>query len=307
MANTLIAIVGPTATGKSALGVRIALDIGGEIVSADSRQVYRYMDIGTGKPTPEQLSAVPHHLIDVADPDEEYSLALFLRQARQSIDDILGRSKTPLLVGGTGQWVRGLLEGWQAPEVPPAFEFRRELAARAKARGAEALHAELGALDPAAARRIDPRNVRRVVRALEVHRQSQNGPPSGPARIEPPFDQVVVGLDLSREKLYRRIDERVDSMLAAGWLDEVRDLLDRGYGLNLPSMSSLGYKELGLSLKGGMSLEEAVETTKRRTRRFSRQQHAWFRPADERIRWFEATPAGLDSAAAYVKETLSSR
>jgi tRNA dimethylallyltransferase len=305
MANTLVSIVGSTATGKSALGVRIALEIGGEIVSADSRQVYRYMDIGTGKPSAGQLSAVPHHLIDVVDPDQDYSLALFLRQARWLIDDILGRSKVPLLVGGTGQWVRGLLEGWQAPEVPPALELRRELEARAKAGGAEALHAELGGLDPAAARRIDPRNVRRVVRALEVHRQLRNGSPLGPERITPPFEQLVVGLDLSRERLYRRIDERVEAMLSAGWLDEVRGLLDRGYGLDLPSMSSLGYKELGLSLTGGMTLEEAVETTKRRTRRFSRQQRAWFRATDEQIRWFEGAGGGLDGAAAYVKKTVS--
>jgi tRNA dimethylallyltransferase len=305
MANTLVVIVGSTATGKSALGVRIALEIGGEIVSADSRQVYRYMDIGTGKPSAGQLSAVPHHLIDIVDPDQGYSLALFLRQARQLIDDILGRSKVPLLVGGTGQWVRALLEGWQAPEVPPALELRLELEARANAGGAEALHAELGALDPAAARRIDPRNVRRVVRALEVHRQSRDGSPPGPERITPPFDQVVVGLDLGRERLYRRIDERVDAMLSAGWLEEVRGLLDRGYGLDLPSMSSLGYRELGLSLEGGISLEEAVETTKRRTRRFSRQQRAWFRATDEQIRWFQGAGDGLDGAVDHVKQTVS--
>ncbi len=305
MANTLVAIVGSTATGKSALGVRMALDIGGEIVSADSRQVYRYMDIGTGKPSAGQLSAVQHHLIDVVDPDQDYSLALFLRQARRLIDDILGRSKVPLLVGGTGQWVRALLEGWQAPEAPPTLELRRELEARAKAGGAEALHAELGAMDPAAARRIDPRNVRRVVRALEVHRQSRDGSPPGPERITPPFEQVVVGLHLSRERLYQRIDERVDAMLSAGWLDEVRGLLDRGYGLDLPSMSSLGYRELGLSLEGGMSLEEAVETTKRKTRRFSRQQRAWFRATDERVRWFEGAGEGLDSAVDHVKKTVS--
>ena len=303
MANTLVAIVGSTATGKSALGVRMALDIGGEIVSADSRQVYRYMDIGTGKPSAGQLSAVQHHLIDVVDPDQDYSLALFLRQARRLIDDILGRSKVPLLVGGTGQWVRALLEGWQAPEAPPTLELRRELEARAKAGGAEALHAELGAMDPAAARRIDPRNVRRVVRALEVHRQSRDGSPPGPERITPPFEQVVVGLHLSRERLYQRIDERVDAMLSAGWLDEVRGLVEYGYALGLPSMSGVGYRELAEHLVNGADLSEAIAKTKTRTHAFARRQHAWFKQDDPRIHWFDATD-GIAEAETAVSRWL---
>ncbi len=299
-----MAVVGPTATGKSGLGIRVAREIGGEIVSADSRQVYRHMDIGTAKPSADQLSAVPHHLIDVVDPDHEYSLALFLRDARRAIADILGRSRVPVVVGGAGQYVWGLLEGWQVPEVPPAGQLRRELEGRAEANGAESLHRELAAVDPAAARRIDPRNVRRVVRALEVYQLGQGGGPDGPRREAPPFEPIVVGLTLDRAELDRRIDERVDAMMAAGWLAEVRALLDRGYGQDLPSMSGLGYGELGRCLKGELSREQAVETIKRRTRRFSRQQHGWFRLSDPRVRWSQATEAGLGDAAAYVSAAL---
>ena len=300
----LVAVVGPTATGKSALGIRIARQVDGEIVSADSRQVYRHMDIGTAKPSADQLSAVPHHLIDVVDPDEEYSLALFLRDARRAIGDILRRSRVPVVVGGAGQYMWGLLEGWQVPEVPPAGPLRRELEARAEADGAESLHRELAAVDPTAAGRIDPRNVRRVVRALEVFHLGQGGGPDGPGREAPPFEAIIVGLTLDRNELDRRTDERVDSMIESGWLAEVRALLDLGYDLDLPSMSGLGYEELGRRLRGELSQDEAVDAIKRRTRRFARQQHGWFRLSDARIRWFQATEAGLDDAAEYVSAAL---
>ena len=307
MARTrqLVAIVGPTGVGKSALAVEVAQRIDGEIVSADSRQVYRYMDIGTAKPTAEQRSAVPHHLIDVVDPFEEYSLALFLRHARLAIADIMGRSRVPVFVGGTGQYVWGLLEGWEVPVAPPAYGLRRELEARADAEGADSLHRELADLDPDAAGRIDPRNVRRVVRAIEVHHLSEGGLPSVPRRRAPSFNQVLVGLTLDRADLDRRTDRRVDAMIEAGWVAEVRGLLNRGYGRDLPSMSGLGYKELGMHVDGETSLEQAVEVIKRRTRRLSRQQYGWFRPSDERIRWFQATREGLGGAVAHIEGLVS--
>ena len=299
----VLAIVGPTAVGKSTLALGLASALDGEIVSADSRQVYRYMDIGTAKPTPERRAAVPHHLIDVVDPDEEYSLALFLRQARAAIRDIQSRSRLPILVGGTGQYVWGLLEGWQVPDVPPDQELRQALETRARAEGVAALHQELSRLDSAAASRVDPHNPRRVIRALEVHHSSPESS-LGASRTAPPFEPVVVGLTLDREALYERINTRVDTMIEAGWVAEVEGLLGRGYAEDLPSMSSLGYRELAEYLAGRRPLAAAVEMIKRRTRRFARQQYAWFRLSDERIRWFEGSLAGLGEASAAVQELL---
>lgn len=300
----IVAIVGPTAAGKSALAVRLASELDGEVVSADSRQVYRYMDIGTAKPSKAQQAAVPHHLIDIVDPDEEYSLALFLRQARTAMQDIRSRSKLPIVAGGTGQYVWGLLEGWQVPAVEPDPAFRRELEARAEAEGPVALHEELAGVDPAAARRIDPKNARRVIRALEIHHSSSTRPDE-PERTPPDFTPVVLGLTLDRAVLDQRIDERVDRMMEAGWVDEVKGLVDRGYTEELPSMSGLGYREIGQHLAGELSIEEAAATIKRRTRRFARQQYAWFKPDDERISWFEASPAGLEAAEDHVKALIT--
>jgi tRNA dimethylallyltransferase len=300
--QTILAIVGPTGAGKSALAARLARELDGEIVSADSRQVYRYMDIGTAKPSAEQRAAVPHHLIDIIDPDEEYSLALFLCGARAAIRDIQSRSRLPILAGGTGQYVRGLLEGWQVPHVPPDPELRLDLETRARVQGAAALHVELAGVDPKAARRIDPRNARRLIRALEVYRRRKEGLSSEPTRETPPFRPVVLGLTLERTSLYERINRRVEDMIQAGWVGEVEGLLSRGYSPDLPSMSSLGYRELAQHLGGDKSLEEGVAEIKQRTRRFARQQYGWFRLGDQRIRWFQGSPDGLEAAATQARE-----
>lgn len=259
------------------------------------------MDIGTAKPTAEQISVVPHHLLDIVDPDEPYSLALFLRHARAAIAEIHNRGRLPLLVGGTGQYVWGLLEGWQVPEVPPAPELRAELEARAEADGGDALHAELRAVDPDAADRIDPRNVRRTIRALEVHQASGETSGSKPRRIAPDWNAMIVGLRLDRADLYSRVNRRVDQMLELAWLDEVKALLQRGYAPDLPSMSGLGYRELCQHIQGDLTLEDAVESAKQRIRRFARQQHAWFRETDERIAWHNADEAGFEEAAARLR------
>lgn len=289
--DTVVAVVGPTATGKSDIAVQIALRHDGEIVGADSRQVYRGMDIGTAKPSPEQRAAVRHHMVDIVEPDEPYSIALYLRQARSAVADILGRGKLPVVAGGSGQYVWGLLEGWQIPEAPPSPELRAKLEARAATEGGEALHRELAESDPEAAGRIDPRNIRRVIRALEL-RLTSPGAVSPIRKVPPPFDPVLIGLNLPRAELYQRIDARVEAMMEAGWLAEVRALVDRGFALELPSMSSLGYGELGRCLEGQIELDEAVRTIKTRTHRFARQQHAWFRADDERIAWFDASGSG---------------
>lgn len=283
--SPLVAIVGPTATGKSSLALELCQTLNGEIISADSRQVYRYMDIGTAKPTKEERALVSHHLIDVADPDDDFSLALYQSKAVETIDDIQRRKKTAFLVGGSGLYVWALLEGWRIPEVPPDPTLRKQLEARAKVEGGEKLYNELKETDPAAAERIDPRNVRRVIRALEVGLQ---GTPFSQLQIKHPFvDSVIIGLTTDRADLYRRIDDRVDTMIEKGLVDEVKGLVARGYGFELPSMSGLGYKQIGLYLQGKIDLPAAIQQIKFDTHSFARHQYNWFRLKDKRINWFE--------------------
>lgn len=288
----LLAVVGPTAVGKSALALELAERLGGEIVSADSRQVYRYMDVGTAKPSAGDRARVPHHLVDIVDPDKEYSFALFLRQAAGAIQDIRARGRLPILAGGSGQYVWGLLEGWTPPSVPPDPDLRRRLEAEAQEHGYAALHAQLREIDEEAAARIDPRNVRRVVRALEVAcaaRRRGEAHPAGSRRGASPFDSLVLGLSMDRQALYERIDDRVDAMIEAGWLDEVRGLLRGGCTVDLPSLSGLGYVQMARVAADQLSLEAAVAEIKVRTHRFARQQLGWFRRTDDRIRWFDAS------------------
>ena len=286
MRKKLLTVVGPTAVGKSAFSVAVSRELGGEVINADSRQVYRRLDVGTAKPTRQDRDSVPHHLIDVVDPDDDYSLAHFLDQATAAIESIHSRSKLPVLVGGTGQYVWALLEGWKVPAVEPDLEARRALEERARTAGVASLLSELAEIDAEAAERVDPNNVRRVVRAIEV--AHSRATPSGPARKEPPpYDVLIVGLTMDRQALYGRIDGRVDAMMEAGWPAEVEGLLDEGYGPELASMSSLGYAELTRVLDGQLSIEEATQRIKYRTHRFARSQYAWFRLGDERIGWFD--------------------
>jgi tRNA dimethylallyltransferase len=282
---SLVAIVGPTAIGKSSLALELGLTFGGEIINSDSRQVYRHMDIGTAKSTLEEQAVVPHHLIDVISPDQDFSLALYQSKARESIDDIQMRGKLPILVGGSGLYVWALLEGWRIPPVPPDHVMRRELEARAQSEGIEALYEELKQLDTDAAEQIDPRNVRRVIRAIEVSRQ---GKPFSELQGKEPFvNALIIGLTTDRNDLYRRIDARVDCMMEKGLLTEVEGLVEMGYGLDLPSMSGLGYKQIGLFLQRKIDLPTAIQQIKYNTHRFARHQYNWFRPKDERIHWFD--------------------
>ena len=287
MDEKLIVVLGPTATGKTELGIHLAEEFDGEIVSADSRQVYRFMDVGTAKPTAEQRARVPHHLIDILYPDQDFGLAEFLRLARQSIASVRSRGRLPIIVGGTGQYIWALLENWQVPRVPPNPEFRREL----EELGASALHKMLEQTDPASAERIDARNIRRVIRALEIHRAA-GSIDADTERKEAVSDQVLVlGLTAERKLLYRMIDARVDRMVEDGLAAEAANLVQRGYSWDLPSMSGVGYKEMGAYLGGRWSLEESIARIKTRTHRFARQQYNWFNLEDSRIHWLDM---GLD-------------
>jgi len=279
--HRIVAVVGATATGKTAEGIRLAQALGGEVIGADSRQVYRHMDIGTAKPTAEERAAAVHHLADVVDPDQPFSLGTWLDLARSAAEDIWSRGRLPLLVGGTGQYVWALLEGWRVPHVPPQAELRAQYESKAPTD----LVAELRRIDPQAGEYIDPRNVRRVIRALEVYEAT--GKPFSYWRTKeaPEFESLVIGISLPREELYGRIDERVDTMFARGLTAEVRGLLERGYARDLPSMSGIGYHEVCEYLSGERTLESAIVGTKTGTHRLARHQNAWFKATDERIRW----------------------
>ena len=300
--RSAVTIIGPTAVGKSELALALAEEFGGEIVSADSRQVYRFMDIGTAKPGPQQRIRVTHHLIDLIDPDQEFSLALYHRLALQAIEAILERRHLPLLVGGSGLYVWSVLEGWKIPEVPPDQALRRHLESRAQSEGGLSLYQELQALDPEAARQIDWRNLRRVIRALEVC-QATGVPFSQLQNKQPPdFTALIIGLTTGREDLYRRIDLRVDRMIEQGLVAEIMRLLDKGYGLDLPALSSLGYRQIGLFLEGRLTLDVAIQQIKFETHRFARHQYAWFRANDERIHWFDVRQDFVSQAIELVKD-----
>jgi tRNA dimethylallyltransferase len=297
----LVGLVGPTAVGKTALAVRLAEAVGGEIVSADSRQVYRGMDIGTAKPAPEEQRRVRHHLIDVVDPDETLGLAQFQQLAYAAIADITARGRLPFLVGGTGQYVLAVVEGWQVPCVPPDEGLRRDLYRQAEEEGSEALHARLRTLDPVSAERIDPRNVRRVVRALEVCLVSGKSISEQQVKRTPPYRTLLLGLSLPRQELYRRIDQRVERMITAGLEEEVRRLAAAGYGFDLPAMSGVGYGQFEPYLAGVVDLAEVVREIQRATRRFVRHQSNWFRHDDSRIHWLEATRDPYDTALQLIR------
>jgi len=259
------------------------------------------MDIGTAKPRPEERALAPHHLLGVVDPDEPFSLAQYLELATAALGDIWARGRQPLLVGGSGQYVWALLEGWTVPRLPPQIELRRSLEERAAREGAEALHRELARIDPQAAAGIDPRNVRRVIRALEVYQATGRPISYWQEKAPPGWDTLILGLTYPRDELYRRIDRRVDGMMQAALVDEVRGLLAMGYRRELPSMSGIGYREVCQHLAGELDLPAAVARIKTATHRLARQQATWFRRDAPRIRWLDVS--GDEEAKAAVEET----
>jgi tRNA dimethylallyltransferase len=283
----LVAIVGPTGIGKSRLALRLASRFNGEIISADSRQVYRYLDIGTAKPTPQELSLVPHHLIDIVNPDEDFSLAQYLQLAGQAIEGIFKRGRLPFLVGGTGLYIKAVLEGWQLPGVSPDREFRYNREKRASEGSIDELYNELLIADPDAAAKIDRRNVRRVIRALEVRARTGKAFSQLGRKETPAFTPFIIGLTADRSELYHLVDRRVDEMIERGLIREVENLQKMGFNMDLPSMSGIGYRQVGQFLRGELTLEEARNKIKTETHRFIRHQYTWFRRDDEKIHWFD--------------------
>ncbi len=289
MPDRIIAVIGPTATGKTALAIALAERVGGEIVNADSRQLYRGMDVGTAKPSSEERERVRHWGIDIVDPDETFSLGRYLDLAREAFSDCWSRGVTPILSGGTGQYIWAVLEGWNVPRVPPDLELRAELNQQLEREGPQPLLDELAAADPYYAEHVDAQNPRRLVRALEVFRKSGQTPSACRTRTPPDAAVTIIGLNCQREELYRRVDERVDAMVTAGLFDETRSLIDQGYDCTRSAMSGIGYRQVCQHLSGEFTYEETIERIKTATHRLARMQHTWFRRDDERITWIDIT------------------
>jgi len=284
--NPLIVIIGPTAVGKTEISLQLAERLNGEIVSADSRLFYRGMDIGTAKPSKEDQTRIKHHLIDIAEPDQIWSLAKFQRGAYAAIDDILSRGKNPFMVGGTGQYVWAVVDGWEIPAVKPDYQLRNALQDWADQIGAEGLHDRLSYLDSEAARRIEPQNIRRSIRALEVIFLTGKRFSGQTSRSESPYRVKLMGINLPRKILYERIDSRIQVMFEKGLVTEVESLLTQGYSPELPPLSAIGYRHVIENLQGKISKEEAIAQIKRQTRQFVRRQANWFKTTDPRITWF---------------------
>jgi len=298
----LILIVGPTAVGKTELAIQLAERLNGEIVSADSRLFYRGMDIGTAKPTREEQTRVPHYLIDIVDPDEILSLAVFQQKAHQVIADIHTRKKMPFLVGGTGQYVRAVTESWTPPEVQPDERLRNELEKLKDENDIYWLHEKLKNLDPVAAEKIDPRNYRRTIRALEVILTTGKKFSEQRGQGESPYHLITVGLTRPRPELYERVDQRINAMFANGFLEEVKTLLAKGYSTSLPTMSAIGYRECIRVIHGELNEEQAKAEIRRATRIFVRRQANWFKESDPNIKWFRVEAGVINGIQSYIQQ-----
>ena len=303
--NPLIVIVGPTAVGKTEISLRVAECLRGEIISADSRLFYRGMDIGTAKPTREDQNRVPHHLIDVASPDQEWSLAVYLPKAISVIQQIQQRKNIPFLVGGTGQYIQAIVEGWEIPAIKPDPRLRKAIQRWAGQIGIEGIRERLKALDPIAAEGIDGPNLRRMIRALEVIFSSGKRFSDQKTKSGSQFHIFQLGLIRPREELFQLIDLRINHMLEQGLVNEVQVLLDAGFSPELSSMSAIGYKQIITHLTGEISLDEAIRQIKSKTRKYIRQQANWFQIEDPGIRWFSASTDPTEEIIVEIQHFLS--
>ncbi len=272
--------------GKSNLGIQIAQHFNGEIINADSRQVYRYMDIGTAKLGLEEREKVPHYLIDIISPNESYSVAQYQEDANAMIQTIWSRGKIPVLVGGSGQYIWAVIDNWEIPHIKPDPGFRESLYSRAMSEGYNAVYTELSRIDPVAALKIQPTNIRRVIRALEIYHQTGTKPSELQKKGITNYPVLLIGLTAERDILYKMIDSRADEMIQKGLVDEVKQLLGNGYGSELPSMSGIGYSQIARYLDKRLKLEDAIQEIKYSTHRYARSQYNWFRLNNPRIKWY---------------------
>ena len=302
----MVVIIGPTAIGKSKLAIKISEQFFGEIINTDSRQVYRYMDIGTAKPSISDQTRVPHHMIDMNLPDNNFSLGEFIKLANEMVEQVSVRGNLPIICGGTGQYIWGIVEGWDVPNTLPNQKFRDVKLKEAKEQGVEFLHDQLAVIDPKRASEIDPRNVRRVIRALEIIKETGFKPSQFAKQRHTEFNPLIIGLTTSRPDLYRMIDLRVDHMMQTGFLEEVKELTIKGYKMGVGSLASPGYRELGQYLEGTCSLEEAISKTKFQTHRLARRQYTWFKSEDTRINWLDINKVDVyQQASTLIKDYLS--
>lgn len=300
----LVVLVGPTAVGKTEIAINIAERMNGEIVSADSRLFYRGMDIGTAKPSLEDRTRIKHFLIDVAEPDDIWSLARFQKEAFKAINNIHSREKLPFLVGGTGQYIRAVIEGWVIPMVKPNPDLRKILENWAQEIGKDRLHKHLMALDPSASNEIDPTNLRRTVRALEVIFSTGKRFSEQKRRFPPPYHILIIGLNRPRTELFARVDARIENMIDNGFIEEVERLLVEGYSPGIPTLSAIGYREIIAYLENKITLPEAINEIKRKTRIFIRRQANWFNSEDKDINWFQITRSIEEDIVRYITHWL---
>ncbi len=301
----LVVIVGPTAVGKTETAIKLAERFDGEIVSADSRLLYYGMDIGTAKPSLQERSRVPHHLIDVSPPDQVWSLAVYKNAATQAIIDIHARNHLPFLVGGTGQYIRAIIEQWDIPIAQPNTQLRSLLEKWGQRESGERLHQRLAILDPEAAKSIDPRNLRRTIRAIEVILTTGKRFSSLRGRGPNHYNLLTIGLTRPRAELYNRIDARIQKMIDSGLIEEVKSLLDKGYASDLPTLSAIGYGEIISYLNGKSTIAEAVAQMKRRTRIFVRRQANWFKLDDPEISWYLMHPSIEGEIATRIRDWIN--
>jgi len=299
----VVVLLGPTAVGKTAISLGLCEQWRGEVVGADSRQIYRGMAIGTAAPTPAERARVPHHLIEICDPDEAFSLAQYQGRAYATIDAIHQRGNVPFLVGGTALYIRAVVEGLRIPEVPPSPQLRAELETFLAEQGRAALFQRLQMLDPATAAVIDAQNPRRVLRALEIFLATGQSKIALEGTQAPPYRFLQIGLDRPRDALYARVDRRVDQMMAQGLIAETQQLLAAGYRPPLPAITSLGYREIIAHLEQQLPLPAAIEKIKTETHRYVRHQYTWFRKMDK-IHWFDLTAITPESTPAIISERI---
>lgn len=297
----VIFIVGPTASGKTNLSIKLAITLNTEIISADSRYFYRKMDIGTAKPDANELANIKHHMIDIANPDETISVAIFKQQVTEIITNMHQESKIPIIVGGTGQYIHAILHNWEMSELASDKRLREILENYATLYGKLKLYEFLQKIDPEAAKIIDFRNLRRTVRAIEVIMKTGHRFSEQRRKEASIYNQKIIGIRWDRSILYQRIDHRIETMIQNGFIEEVRRLLDLGYSSDLPSMSAIGYRELAGYIKGENTLDEAIMLMKRNSREYVRRQANWFKANDPNIKWFEGDELDYRKIVDYIK------